>query len=181
MTEREQAATARADVLRAELDTSFARPRELARPEMTELLAIRIGEEPYALRLSEVQALLVDRPIARLPTPVTELIGLCAIRGAIAPVYDLAQLLGRSVRRAQPPRWIVLAQHRELIALAFDALEAQVHVATLDIASPALSSHQDGVTDQDSAVQAHGALRPLIRMASVLEAIERRVRPLQEP
>jgi chemotaxis signal transduction protein len=174
VSEHEPAFEARLSALRAELDRGFERPRESVRPHVTELLAIRVGDEPYAVRLSEVQALFADRPLTRLPTPVPELIGLCAIRGAIAPVYDLAPLLGRAVQRAHAPRWLVLAQHRELIALAFDALEAQVHVPTAEIASPALSGGE-------SAVQLHGALRPLIRMATVLEAIERRVRPLQEP
>jgi purine-binding chemotaxis protein CheW len=160
----------RALALAAELDSSFGRPRELTRPAMTELLAIRVGDEPYALRLAEIQALLADRPIARLPTPVRELLGLCAIRGTIVPVYDLAQLLGRTVQREHAPRWLVLAQRSELIALAFDALDAQILVPSDAIASPA------GDTDQDSTVLILGALRPLLRVAAVLDAIDQRVR-----
>lgn len=167
--------SARAAQLRAELDASFARPREVTRPERVELLAIRIGEDGYALRMSEAQALLADRPITRLPTPVQELIGLCAIRGAIAPVYDLAALLGRRVPRLSPPRWLLLAKHSELIALAFDALDGQLVVPLAEIAAPASGGEHDGT------VRVHGELRPLIRIASVLEAIERRLRPLQEP
>lgn len=174
MSERD-ALSERAAELRAELDASFARPRELLRPETVALLAIRVGEDPYALRVADAHALLADRPIARLPTPVPELIGLCAIRGAIAPVYDLAALLGRTAPRLSPPRWLVLAKHHALIALAFDALDAQLVVPATEIAASAGDGPQAGT------VRVHGELRPLIRIASVLEAIERRVRPLREP
>jgi purine-binding chemotaxis protein CheW len=174
MTERE-ALAARAAQLRAELDASFARPREVTRPLMAELLAIRIGDEPFALRLLETEAVLADRPITRLPSPLSELLGLCAIRGAIAPVYDLAALLGRPLARRHPPRWLVLAKHRELIALAFDALDGQIVVPATQIAAPASDSAHDGT------VLVHDVLRPLIRIASVLDTIEQRVRPLQEP
>jgi chemotaxis signal transduction protein len=169
------ALTGRAAALRAELDASFSKPRLVARPALTQLLAIRIGESPYAMRLADSRALVADRPITRLPTPLPELIGLCAVRGAIAPVYDLAAVLGRAITRHRPPRWLLLVQHHELIALAFDGLDGQLAVPTADIAAPQPESEHDG------SVQAHGALRPLIRIASVMEAIERRVRPLQEP
>lgn len=165
----------RADELRAQLDASFAEPREVVRPAMSALLAIRAGEELRAVQVAELHAVLADRPITRLPTPVPELLGLCAIRGAIVPVYDLAALLGGHVQRRHAPRWIMLAQHRELIALAFDALDAQLIVPASEIAA---GGNGDG---GDGAVLVQGVLRPLLRIASVLELIERRVRPLREP
>jgi purine-binding chemotaxis protein CheW len=174
MTDRETRSD-RARQLRAELDASFARPRELVRPAMVDLLAIRVGETPFALRLAETDAVLADRPITRLPSPLSELLGLCAIRGAIVPVYDLAALLGRAVDRRHAPRWLVLMKNRELIALAFDALDGQVVVPAAEIAAPAGDAAHDGT------VLVQGVLRPLIRIASVLDAIEQRVRPLQEP
>jgi len=172
MTEHDVAQHARE--LRAQLDASFAEPRELVRPAMSALLAIRAGEELRAVQVSELQAVLADRPITRLPTPVPELLGLGAIRGAIVPVYDLAALLGGHVQRRHAPRWIMLVQHRELIALAFDALDAQLMVPASEIAS----ASADG---GDGAVRVQGVLRPLLRIAAVLEIIERRVRPLREP
>jgi chemotaxis signal transduction protein len=174
MTER-GTLTGRARQLRAELDERFARPRELTRPPTVALLAIRIGEEPFALRLTETEGVLADRPITRLPSPVPELIGLCAIRGAIAPVYDLAALLGRAVTRRQPPRWLVLTKNHERLALAFDVLDGQIVVPATEIAATAGDAAHDGT------VLVHDVLRPLIRIASVLDAIERRVGPLQEP
>lgn len=165
----------RADELRAQLDASFAAPRELVRPPMSALLAIRAGEELRAVQVSELQAVLADRPIIRLPTAVPELLGLCAIRGSVAPVYDLAALLGAHIHRHHAPRWIMLTQHRELIALAFDALDAQLLVPTSEIASAATGAGVGG------AVRVQGVLRPLVRIAAIMEMIERRVRPLREP
>lgn len=165
----------RARALRAELDESFARPRPPEPPTTTELLAFRIGARPYALLFSEVRALVTHRPIVRLPTPLPELLGLCAIRGVVAPVYDLGMLLGVCEDRGPTPRWLVLAHHQAPIALAFDTLDGQARVPTAAIAVPASAEGEAG------AVFVHGVQRPLIRIAPVLAAIEERVRPLQEP
>jgi chemotaxis signal transduction protein len=160
----------RARVFRAELDRSFASPRVFERTPLTGLLSIRVGDAPYALPIDEIDALVADRPITRLPSPVRDLIGLCALRGAILPVYDLAPLLGLNAARAAAPRWLVLAKRREPVALAFDVFEEQVYVAASEIAA--------ATGDRpDRAVTIRGALRPLIQIASVLDAIEQRVRP----
>lgn len=167
MSDREIALSERARVFREELDGSFGRPRAIERPALVGLLAIRVGDAPYALPIAEIEALIADRPVTRMPSPVRELLGLCAVRGAIIPVYDLAPLLGHDSSREHIPRWLVLGRRREPIAIAFDALEAQVQVPVGEIAGSAGESSE--------AVSVLGALRPLIRIASVLDAIEQRV------
>jgi len=167
MSEREVDLAERARAYRDELDQTFARPRTIVRPAVVSLLAIRVGDAPYALPVAEIGAVLADRPMTRMPSPLRELLGLCAVRGAIIPIYDLAPLLGVGPARDKAPRWLALAKRRELVAIAFDALEAQVQLPASEIAGSS-----GGGTE---AVSIHGELRPLIRIASVLDAIEQRV------
>ena len=55
------------------------------------------------------------------------------------------------------------------------------HLVVVDKPS-GLSVHRGWDPSRDHVVaRVRGELRPLIRIASVLDAIERRVRPLQEP
>lgn len=184
MTAGERSLLERVGALRRELDRSFAEPKQLERPELASVLAIRAGEGAYALRFDEIRALVADRPITRVPSPVRELLGLCALRGAIVPVYDLARLLGHSGAghngadhdgAPRAARWLVLAQHRELVALAFDALDGQAQVPASELARA-----PDGAS-AERAVLVHGALRPLLRMSSVLETIDRLVAPHRSP
>ncbi|HEY3593938.1 MAG TPA: hypothetical protein VGL13_08690, partial [Polyangiaceae bacterium] len=74
---------------------------------------------------------------------------------------------------ASHPTWLLLTPAPDVVALAFDAFEAHVRVSR-DIT---LGEDQGESTRHHvrGAVRAHHALRPLIQLASVLEAIARRV------
>ena len=85
----------------------FARAPEAASRALIDLLAIRLGDAPHALRLAQVAGLYARRAIVPLPSSLPELLGLVSLRAAIVPVYDLAALLGRPAQQA--PRWLVLA------------------------------------------------------------------------
>lgn len=130
----------RARELREAFDRSFAEaPSEEASP-FEDLLAIRIGDEPFAIRLIDIERLAADKTIAPLPSPVGELIGLSGFRGEIVPVYDLRLLLGYPAR--ERTRWLVLlaqnTSHQKdanRLALAFDQFEAHVRVPPESIRS----------------------------------------------
>jgi chemotaxis signal transduction protein len=172
MTQPGTFSTATAAALRREFDRGFAQapPTQAARFE--NMLAVRIGGAAYAIRLAEILGLYADRNIVALPTAMPELLGMVRFRGQIAPVYDLAALLGYSVSRA--PRWMVVVRQRETVALAFDAFEAQVLVAT-DRILAAIGDGNDTRPHVHGAVHAHAAVRPLVHLPSVFEDIQRRV------
>ena len=112
--------------LRDSFDRSFAEPARSHDAEYVELLAVRAGGRPYALRLSQASGLHPDRPVTPLPGPQPALLGVAGFGGAIVPVYDLAALLGHPV--PERPRWLVPAAGSPPLALAFHELEGHVRV-----------------------------------------------------
>src|SRR5262249_15213510 len=112
--------TERAAELAGAFDAAFAEPPPAEAANPLDVLAIRLGGDPHALRLTQLGGVYARRKIVPVPSALPELLGLVSLRAAIVPVYDLAALLGRA--RQGEPRWIVLAAAAP-IALAFEALD----------------------------------------------------------
>jgi chemotaxis signal transduction protein len=160
--------------LRQEFDRSFAQAPRVEIEHVEKLLAVRLGNDPYAIRLAEIGGLYADRCIMPLPTPVPALLGIAGFRGQIAPVYDLAALLGYA--RQAPPRWLILTQLRDPVALAFDAFEAHFVVPAEQIVkTPDETSAAPAATRPHLSEVVHidGAARPIIHLQSLLENIQR--------
>jgi purine-binding chemotaxis protein CheW len=164
-----------AATLREEFDRSFAvapQPPEA----LTAFLAIQIGGDPYALRLRDVESLHRDRKVVRLlQRRDPQFLGLSSFRGTLAPVYDLRALLGRP-SDGRSPRWQVLVRAPSPVGLAFDHFECQLRAHEASIVAPGSSPSPgpDGAQRHVEAILRHAALpRPILRVASVLEAIAR--------
>jgi len=127
MTSAGNGVAARIERLRADFDRSFAEPVRSHEGEHVELLAIRAGGRPYALRLSQTSGLHPDRPVTPLPGPLPALLGLAGFAGTVVPVYDLAALLGHPADSR--PRWLVLAAGTPPLGLAFHDVDGHVRVA----------------------------------------------------
>jgi purine-binding chemotaxis protein CheW len=163
----EQAAT-----LRRGFDQTFARAPETAHEAIDELLAIQAGGNPYAVRLAEVTGLYADRKIVALPSQVPELLGLSGFRGTIRPVYDLGAILGYP--QGQKNRWMILAGTRSVVALAFPVFEGYCRVGQdTEFVREGPASARPHVRE---VVQVGGIVRPIVNLASVVEAISERVR-----
>ena len=120
----------RAAELRRDFDRGFAEPIRLDPIATEDLLAIRIGGQPHAIRLAEIAGLFAGKKITRVPGGHPALSGIAAFRGALLPVYDLALVLGHA--GAQAPRWMVIVAALP-VALAFDGFEGQFRVPRTDI------------------------------------------------
>ena len=154
----------RAAELARAFDAGFARAPEAASRALIDLLAIRLGDAPHALRLAQVAGLYARRAIVPLPSSLPELLGLVSLRAAIVPVYDLAALLGRPAQQA--PRWLVLAAAAP-VALAFDALDGYRRVAPEAIlAGPGEAGPELARLDDE--------LKPMVDLRVVLERIAAR-------
>ncbi len=148
--------------LRADFDRSFTEPARQHDAEYAELLAVRAGGRPYALRLSQASGVHSDRPVTPLPGPQAALVGVAGFSGAIVPVYDLAVLLGHPV--PDRPRWLVVAAGAPPLALAFHDLDGHVRVPTSIIVDEA-----DGNTGRDVSrgmVPLPGGIRPIVDLLS---------------
>jgi chemotaxis signal transduction protein len=160
----------------AELGAAFDRARMLPFPsgedDQTEnILAIRVANGSYALRISEISRLEKGRRIVAFSTPVPECLGLSGIRGALVPVYSMAALLGLDAS-SDEAGWLALCGTEEPLALAFGGFEGHRRVARSDLC-PA------GPDDMGRARLSHvirlaGEVRPVIAVSLIRQALEAR-------
>jgi chemotaxis signal transduction protein len=165
----------RAAALHAAFDRSFAEPHQLEMTRMVDLLAVRVGDDVVAIRLSEIAGLYVGKKLTRVPGGDTALLGLTSFRGTIQPVYCIATLLGRTA--AASPRWLAMAAGAP-IALAFDGLERHWRVA-----ADTIRPRDMNATDQPYArdfVPVQQRVRPILHLSSILDEI-RAQRPTVVP
>lgn len=162
---------ATAATLRRHFDEAFAVPALSITEPLEDLLAIRVGSDPYALRLSEIAGLHVGVKIVPVPSPVPQLLGIVGIRGMMVPIYDLAALL------RYPPeansRWFVLARAPQPVGFAFETFESHLQVSQASLAGGNDEDSGTGGTAEHmrATVRAAGALRPIVHLASILEMI----------
>ena len=180
MTSSKLGATSTAAALREAFDQTFAQAPRTAEVALDDFLAIRMGGDARAIRVSEITGLYHDRTIVPIIGRAAHFLGIAGFRGMMAPVYDLATLLGGVA--APTPRWLVLTRTPSPVGLAFDLFEAHARLAPDDVHAAgnddAAGGHFRGVArmgrDTNGAAGA-GVLRPIIHIASVLEAIARQM------
>jgi len=157
----------RAESLRRSFDRSFAAAEQVETARLEDLLTIRVGDHPYAIRLVEIAGLFTARRITPLPSPVPELLGLAGFRGVAIPVYDLRALLGHG--RDGAPRWLVLMAGETRLGLAFDRLDGHLRLPDQAIAK---DDRANGGRDVAHRVAGTGdAARPILHLPSLLDAI----------
>jgi purine-binding chemotaxis protein CheW len=157
-----------AAAMRQLFDSSFAAAAASMTETLEDLLAIRVGADPYALRVSEIAGLYVDAKIVPVPSPVVQLLGIVSLRGRLAPVYDLASLL--HYPPASSPRWMILAGGSQPVGFAFETFEAHLQVSKASLVD---EGNRGGATRQHvrGVVRVADVLRPMIQVASVVELL----------
>jgi chemotaxis signal transduction protein len=142
--------------LRRAFDRSFA---EAPHRDMTvrhDFLAVRIGADPYAIRLREIAGLFADKKITPVPGRSRTLLGIAGFRGDILPVHDLRVLFGGE--NAATPRWLVVAARLPL-ALAFDAFDGHLRLSG------------DAITPRDDSKGSRAYVRELARAPDYARSI----------
>jgi chemotaxis signal transduction protein len=139
----------RAAELRREFDQAFAAPRVAIDADTVDLLAVRIAGTGFAIRLLELSSLLSGRKVVPVPSHRKALVGLAGIRGAVAPVYSLAQALGYDGTSAA--RWLGICGSSDPIALALDDVDGFLRVRRSDVHRAAgTRSHVREVVQRDA-------------------------------
>jgi chemotaxis signal transduction protein len=154
--------------LRAAFDEAFARPYPTDPPDQTDLLAIAVGGEPYALRLEQVRVVQADPRLVSVPSPRPDLLGLAGVRGVVAPVYDLARLLNHP--RVGAPRWLALVRTSAPFAVAFERFEQHLRLPTSELTlSRTTGGTAAGFTS--GSVRSHFGPTPLIDLFALFRAV----------
>jgi chemotaxis signal transduction protein len=159
----------RARRLREEFDGAFAAPLQFQRTAVENVLAIRVAEQPYAVRVAEIAGLLVDRKIVPIPSGSPAFLGLIGYRSSLIPVYDLTAILGFE-RSVNAPRWILLARRgQELVGFAVQQFERQLQLAMGDLTA---IDARDRVTKYIGHLISTGdSVRPVLSISALLETI----------
>jgi purine-binding chemotaxis protein CheW len=164
-----QAIIDRAAELRRSFDRSFAEPAAIPVSDTADFIAIRVGGLPYAVKLEQVAGVHVDVATTPVPSPVASFRGVAAFRSALAPVFDLALLLG--IAGTPAPRWM-LVEATTRVGLAFEAFDRHLAVSSDAIARPRpeqASRHVDAIIRQADQVF------PVIDLASIASSIRTQV------
>ena len=103
--------------MRTEFDAAFSRVPAPPAVDLTDVLALRVGNEPCLLRLSDIAEVSAYPVLTPVPTPVPALIGITVGRGSPIAAYDLGLLLGRA---PVTPRWLVLAAASPGVGIVFE-------------------------------------------------------------
>jgi chemotaxis signal transduction protein len=156
--------------LRDAFDRAYAISLSSDRSEQTEnLLAIRLGGDFYALRVSEITGLAKDRKTILLPSQIPELLGVAGIRGGLVSVYSLAALLGYGLN-GNSGRWLALCGTEEPVGLAFNDFEGYIKVpfAQVYAQNNVIREHVKDVA------RAADSVRAIVNISSILDTIKKR-------
>jgi chemotaxis signal transduction protein len=157
--------------MRMAFDQTYAvAPASQAVEPIEDLLAIRLGGHPYALRTTEVSAFVRSPKVVALPSLILELEGVAGIRGGIVPVYSLSALLGCG--REEQQRWCVLCGSEEPVAFAFSDFEGYIRAGRSQI----YAASQDDLTGElvQQVIRTPEIIRPIVSLPAVAEMIKKR-------
>ncbi len=166
MSDVRQNLSRRAADLREAFDRGFAQARRPDLTVMQSLLALSVGGEPYAMRLTEISSVVAGRPITPVPDAGVALLGFAGFRGAIVPVYDLHVLLGRAP--CETPRWLAMAAAAPVV-LAFETFDGHLRVAP-DAVMPREGGEQADRLVRE-VVMVDGLARPIVHLPSIIDVI----------
>ena len=154
--------------LRRTFDEAFALPPLQVPEDLTEFALLVLGKQRYAIRISQLVGLEVDRKVEPLPAEVRGLLGLSAVKGQLVPVFDLAALVG-SMAGSSTPRWMALHRDKELVGLAFDEFAGSHRVPARAVHALESASKQNPWNRQ--VVEMEAGLVPVLDVSLLVSSI----------
>jgi purine-binding chemotaxis protein CheW len=174
----------RAAELRAAFDRSFAEAARADDQVSHDLIAIRVGAEPFAMRLTDVAGLFADRKVTHVPGGYPAQLGIAGFRGALVPVFSLPRLF--ACPAGSVPRWLAVAAVVP-VALAFDGFDGHLRVPGDAILPRQAPAPRRGIAQQlapglaPEFIRTGDVVRPLIHLPSVIDALGATEAPPLQP
>jgi chemotaxis signal transduction protein len=160
--------------MRVAFDMAFAAPAIRRQEGIDPFLAVRLGGDPYAVRLFAIAGFAPARTIVAFPGAPPAMLGLAGLRGSLVPVYDLATLLGYPPERT-PLRWFLVCGTADVVAFAFAELEGHLQV----VASESTSNAEGAIARRHVRQVLHvpDGARAIIDVPSLIEVVEKAASP----
>jgi chemotaxis signal transduction protein len=157
--------------LRQAFDDAFSSPPIVKGQDHEDILSVRIAGDPYGIRVCEMSGLVHRQHVTPVPSTDALLRGITAIRGAIIPIYSLAQILGYGEDHEQT-RWVSLFGAHEPIGLTFALLEGYVRIHRSDLCV----SERTAVTRKHicQAARIGDQVYPVLSLPSIAQTIKGR-------
>lgn len=92
------------------------------KPEETEILAFKIANEEYAVRMTELQEIIRYQRITAVPCSPEYLVGVTSLRGKILPVINLKIRLGLGGGKREGQKIIILSGKKEPLGALVDLI-----------------------------------------------------------
>lgn len=157
--------TERVQRLRDAFDLSFVEAPRLGKERGAVALALRIGDDPYALPLAPHVTMVTKAPrIVALPGGAAHQLGVAGIRGTLAVVVSLPELLGYTRTDAS---WLAMVAGAKDVALAFDLIEGQIDLGVHVVATATTTGGRRHI----AGVVGTSPPRALIDIPSILERL----------
>jgi purine-binding chemotaxis protein CheW len=90
--------------------------------EGTEILAFRIANEEYAVKIAELQEVMRNQRITAVPRSPKYLKGVTSIRGKILPIVDLRERLGLTDKNTGKEKIIIISGKKEPLGILVGAV-----------------------------------------------------------
>jgi len=164
--------------LRQAFDESFAQPPAAHAAAFEDFLGIRVAGNPYALRLLEAAQVAAHGQVLELPSEQPEFLGLAGLKGELLPIYSLAALLGHG-RETGEGRWLAVCGTEGRIGLAFANLEGFLRVPRSEVFG--LGVPQRTHDHVQEALRCAAGVRPIVRVASIVSSIGKRIAAASAP
>lgn len=101
-----------------------------------EILAFKLGDEEYALRIKEVQEILKYQRITCVPRAPWYLKGITSLRGKVLPVIDLKQRLGLGREDGGGQKIIVIASSPQPVGVLVSSVLDVIRLPEIELLEP---------------------------------------------
>ena len=154
-----------------DFDALFARPAVCSAGERETLLGVRLGGDLHALRIRELAGLEPMRRIVPVPGGRQGLRGIAGLRGALLPVYGLAELLGYTGGTARGGRWIALCRADGLVGLELPELQALLQATPDELCPSPGGAGRGPIRGVLRCAATEGGVYALVSVPALLEQI----------
>ncbi|MBI5143331.1 MAG: purine-binding chemotaxis protein CheW [Nitrospirae bacterium] len=114
-------------------DYGFDNAQSLRPVDEIEIVAFRLGNEEYAVRIMEMQEVLMMHEVTWVPRTPSYLMGITSLRGKVIPVIDLREKLRIPGGRGEDARILVLGCGGEPIGARVDSISGVIRITQDEI------------------------------------------------